>query len=78
MSTPKSTKARAFPRSIKVQKTDIPRMEELIAGIPYNHRARKINPSDNCSWVMYTIRLKTQELLAFELAGYDIARLGRR
>lgn len=74
----KSEKSRAYPRTVKVQKTDIPRFESAVADIPYRHAMFKVNPSNECSWVMYTIRLKTQELLAFELSGYDIKRLGKR
>jgi len=75
MSTPKSSKSRAFPRIILIRRSDIPRWEELISSIPYNHCAIRFNSTSSDEWITYSIRLKTQELLALRLAGYNIKKL---
>jgi len=75
MGTPKSSKSRAFPRIILMRRTDIPRWGEVISSIPYNHCARKLNPTSSDEWITYYIRLKTQELLALKLDGYNIKKL---
>lgn len=74
MSTPKSPKARAFPRKINVRITDIPRMEALIADIPYRHDCKIIRIASMDPWCTFWLRLKTQEILAFKLAGYEVRK----
>lgn len=72
MKTFEGHRNRAYPRKVTVTKNgSVPRLEELIAEIPYKHKKKKYIID---GVVVYHIRLKTQEELAFKLAGYEVTR----
>ena len=73
MRTPKSSKDRAYPRRIDVRIDQLPHMERLIANIPYCHKCR-ISKTDRSDKVIFHLRLKTQEILAFKLAGDEVRK----
>lgn len=68
----KSDKSRAYPRRLVVPKKDDEKhIEELIEAIPYKHNKKKYKID---GVTVYHLRLKTQEILALKLAGYEIKK----
>jgi hypothetical protein len=65
-------KTKAYPRRVRVpNKEDEIRIDNLIADIPYNHNNKKYI-IDGVR--VYHIKLKTQEILAFKLAGFEVKK----